>query len=119
MQILYEKEKPAIKFLIENEPRELGSYLALVNWNTPVGEALTERRLVNKFFMTCLMEVKLDRPQALLWLARYVDLGISNTIRSDWKHSGTWQENLKDDLIAVKEGIERYFNENINFVVKG
>ena len=40
-------------------------------------------------------------------------------MQSDWKHSGNWRENLKDQLTAVKEGLEGDLSEKINFVVKG
>ena len=119
LKTLYDREKPAIKELIENEPEDLGYYLDLVNSNTPVGVALTERRQVNKVFMDCLVEVESDFPRALTWLKSYVKSDISNQMESDWKHTGTWQENLKDQLMAKKESLERELNENINFVVKG
>ena len=113
-------KKPAIKELIQNEDSELASQLSLLSHsNTPVGVALTKRRRINKRFMDCLQEVKLDRVQALLWLARKVRSDVADKMRSDWKYSGNWRENLKDQIIAKKERLEGYLSERINFVVKG
>ena len=120
MKILQDMKKPAIKELIQNEDIELARQLSLLSHsNTPVGVALTKRRQINKCFMDCLQEVKLDHVQALLWLARKVRSDVADKMRSDWKYSGNWRENLKDQIIAAKEGLERYLSERINFVVKG
>ena len=120
MKILQDMKKPAIKELIQDEDIELPSQLSLLSHsNTPVGVALTKRRQINKCFMNCLLEVKLDHVQALLWLARKVRSDVADKMRSDWKYSGNWRENLKDQIIAAKEGLEGYLSERINFVVKG
>ena len=120
MKVLHDMKKPAVKELIQNEDIELASQLSLLSHsNTPVGVALTKRRRINKRFMDCLQEVKLDRVQALLWLARKVRSDVADKMRSDWKYSGNWRENLKDQIIAAKEGLEGYLSERINFLVKG
>ena len=49
---------------------------------------LQVRRMVNKGFMACLLEIHLSRPLALLWLKNHIDSDICSTILSDWKFTG-------------------------------
>ena len=49
---------------------------------------LSERRIINKNFLDCLVEVKGSRPLALVWLKCYIDYEICDIMLSDWAYSG-------------------------------
>ena len=119
-EILYRREKAATKQAIMNRPTEVAKSLSLVCLNTVIGRELTERREVNQAFLICLVEVERGHPQALIWLNRYVRAETCDIMRSDFKYTGNWKDQLKDSVLAQKYRLERYLTETINIqVMKG
>ena len=92
MEILHGDDKIAIKKLISEESHEntqLKQNLRMINLDGSGLQDLDARRMVNKSFLDCLMEVQLTRPAVLIWLKKHIEFETCKTMLSDWNYSGT------------------------------
>ena len=104
--ILYSKNKNAVKEIIISENKHIGTNLRMISIELSEAGDKTMRREISKCFMDCLMEVKSSHPQALVWLKRHVDFDICAIILSDCNYSGNLIQVTEDKAFALKERIE-------------
>ena len=67
---------------------------------------IERRRVINKHFFNCLLEVEGDKPSALIWLKKHIDLEICEIMMSDIENTGTMMQIVKQKTFSTKEELE-------------
>ena len=113
MKLLQSKNKEIVKDLITAENKNLGPALKMINLEGFKSESVSGRRDTNKFFMQCLIEVKMGRGPALVWLKRHVDFQVCNVIFTDLDYSGTWIQVFMGKINTHKKSMQTILAQKI------
>ena len=86
---------------------------SMINMESFMPEIVSARRETNKIFMECLVEFKMGRGPAIVWLKKNVDFDICNVILSDVNYSCSWIQILMDMITQKKKLLQKFFAEKI------
>jgi hypothetical protein len=106
VEIIKSSDTDAIKNLIVTRNPHISHGLRLICIEGSGPDDLEKRKLINKNFMRCLIQVKGRLPLALSWLKNHVDADICDFIISDYDFCHTCLQNLKKRFVVTKKRVE-------------
>jgi Na+/melibiose symporter-like transporter len=114
VEIIKNSDTDAIKNLIVTQNPHISHGLRLICIEGSRPDDLEKRKLINKNFMTCLIQVKGRLPLALSWLKNHVDADICDCIISDYDFCHTCLQILKKRFVVTKKRVEMSLSKAVD-----